>query len=99
MRHLCTLLLCLGFVPLALADEGDLKEARKRWLKGNYEEARDLFQKHVKDAKLGPAAAVGVSKSWASEGEYDKAKGTIREGVGDVREDVGKKVDDWQSGH
>jgi len=73
MRHLCTMLLCLGLVPQLLADAADLKEARQRWLKGNYEEARALFQKHLKDANLGPAAAVGVSRSWASEGEYDQA--------------------------
>ena len=53
---------------------GPLAEARQRLLKGNYEEARAAFEEAAKrDAKLAPAAAVGVSKTYREVGEYDKA--------------------------
>ena len=37
--------------------EGPLAEARQRWLRGNYEEARAQFEKLLTEEKQGPAAA------------------------------------------
>ena len=58
---------------LAPAQEASLKEARERWLRGNYEEARELYQDAAKDAKLRNGAAIGLSRCAQSIGEYDKA--------------------------
>ncbi len=58
---------------------------------GRLEQARGTIKEKVGEAT--------DNERMQREGEYDKAKGNIREGVGDVREDVDKKVDDWQRGH
>src|SRR5438309_1069725 len=61
-----------------------LAEARQRWLRGNYEEARALYETLAKDAfGRSPkdityaAAVIGVSRSLQSQGEYDKALDVI----------------------
>jgi hypothetical protein len=61
-KHLFAGLFALVFLPLAVAAPPTLKEARQRWLRGNYGEARDLFETLAKDAKLRPAAPVGLSR-------------------------------------
>ncbi len=74
MRYLpACLLLLVGLAPLAAADAPTLKEARQRWLHGNYAEARARYQELLKDAKLRAPAAIGLSRTWESQGEYDKA--------------------------
>src|SRR5713101_6536653 len=65
--------LLLLFSSLAWADNPGLHEARQRWLHGNYEEARELYQAAAKDAQQHDAAIIGVSRTWESQGEYDKA--------------------------
>ncbi len=61
---------------------GPLSEARQRLLKGNYEEARAAFEEAAKkDAKLRPAAAVGISRAFREVGEYDKALATLTEAL------------------
>ncbi|GIW83011.1 MAG: hypothetical protein KatS3mg105_4818 [Gemmatales bacterium] len=50
-----------------------LDEARTRWLKGNYEEARELYEQLAKNAKYRASATVGISRTWQSQGDYDKA--------------------------
>lgn len=50
-----------------------LKEARQRWLHGNYEEARSLYEELARDAKTRVLATVGLSRALESKGEYDKA--------------------------
>jgi len=64
----------------ALAAEPTLAEARQRWLHGNYEEARALYEALSKepagrDAKgtAYAAARIGVSRALQSQGDYDKA--------------------------
>src|SRR5947208_1120656 len=66
---------CLGLVlPAAtLAAEPTLKDARSRWLHGNYEEARAAYEELAKAPKAPAAVYVGLSRSWQSVGEYDKA--------------------------
>ena len=75
-RFLSCLLLLLGCVSFAHAEDkpkGPLAEARLHWLKGNYAEARELYQAKAKDEKLLAAATVGVARTYLSEGEPDKA--------------------------
>src|SRR5262249_11665422 len=73
MRHLSAALLVFAVASLAAADEATLKQARERWLRGNYEEARELYDDAAKDAKVRDAAAIGLSRCDQSIGEYDKA--------------------------
>jgi tetratricopeptide (TPR) repeat protein len=50
-----------------------LKEARQRLLRGNYAEAREQYAELAKQAANRAPAAVGTSRAWQAEGEYDKA--------------------------
>ncbi len=57
---------------------GDLAEARKRLLAGNYEEARGAFAEAAKkDAKLAPLAAIGTAQTFREVGEFEKALDTL----------------------
>jgi tetratricopeptide (TPR) repeat protein len=59
-------------VPSPLAD------ADQRLYKGNYDEARELYAELAKtDAKLKPAAAVGIAETYRLVGEYTKALDTL----------------------
>jgi tetratricopeptide (TPR) repeat protein len=77
MRPLCAICLVFGIASLAQADGPAYREARQRWLRGNYEEARAQYEKLVKDAKFGVPAIIGVSQTWQSEGQYDKALSVV----------------------
>jgi tetratricopeptide (TPR) repeat protein len=55
----------------------DPKEARQRWLHGNYEEARVLYEELAKQPAQRVAAAIGKSRALESMGEYDKALAAI----------------------
>ncbi|MCE9529947.1 MAG: tetratricopeptide repeat protein [Planctomycetes bacterium] len=78
---------CLVFlvaVATAHADEqpkNPLAEARLRWLKGNYAEARELYEAKLKDEKLQTVAAIGVARTYVSEGEYAKALEVLADGL------------------
>src|SRR5262245_42060901 len=72
---LALLLTCL--VRPAAADEAALKEARRRWLAGNYAEALDKYRALEKHPKYRVAAVIGASLCLESDGEYDKALETI----------------------
>ena len=60
---------------LAVAEGGEpsLKNAQQRLLRGNYAEARELFETLAKQPQHKIAAAIGICHTWQSEGEYDKA--------------------------
>jgi tetratricopeptide (TPR) repeat protein len=73
MRYLCFLPLLLALAAPVLAEGPSAKEARQRWLRGNYEEAREQYEELAKDPKQKDAAALGLSRTWQSLGEYDKA--------------------------
>jgi hypothetical protein len=60
LRAVC--LLCLTALP-ALAQEPSLKEARQRWLHGNYKEAQALYETLAKDPKQQVPATLGLSRS------------------------------------
>lgn len=70
--HLLAYFSVFCFLPPAVAAP-TLKEARERWLRGNYGEARELYETLAQDAKLRAAATVGLSRTLESEGEYEKA--------------------------
>jgi tetratricopeptide (TPR) repeat protein len=78
-----TFLVLIG-VGAAAAEESPLKDARKLWLKGNYAEARSKYEKRAKEARFKAAAAVGISRTWQSEGEYDKALAVIEKALGEL---------------
>ena len=75
MGRLCARLLlpCLlalaGLERSAAADPSPLAEARERWLRGNYEEARADYGALAKDPKNKVAAAIGLSRVFQSQGQ------------------------------
>src|SRR5262249_10841725 len=73
MRYLSACLVALAAASLARAGGAPLKEARERLLRGNYGEAREHYADLAKDPKHPAAAAVGTSRAWQAEGQYDKA--------------------------
>ena len=77
MRVACTILFVLALNGPVRAEGPTPAEARERWLHGNYDEARTLYEALAKDAKTRDAAALGVSKTWQSQGEYDKALAAV----------------------
>ncbi|NBO92815.1 MAG: tetratricopeptide repeat protein [Planctomycetia bacterium] len=74
MRALVGLWLIITCVTTQAAN---LKEARTRWLKGNYEEAQEQYEELLKDAKLRGPASIGLSRTLESQGLYDKAQEVI----------------------
>jgi cellulose synthase operon protein C len=82
-KHLFACLFLLGYLPFALAAPPTLQEARERWLRGSYGEAREMFETLAKDAKLRAAATIGLSRALESEGEYDKALAIIEAALKD----------------
>ncbi|MFQ3593707.1 MAG: tetratricopeptide repeat protein, partial [Gemmataceae bacterium] len=76
MRTLLAWLLCVGIVSAAT-----LKEARTRWLKGNYEEAQEQFEDLLKDPKSRVPATIGLSRTLESQGLYDKALEVVAKAV------------------
>ena len=69
----CLFLLC----AVTVLPAASLKEARLRWLKGNYEEAQADYEELVKVAKFRSPASIGLSKALQSQGEYDKALAVV----------------------
>src|SRR5580692_2465426 len=88
MRLFVVVILLLPAAVLGAVDKpkSPLAEARLRWLKGNYAEARDLYQQQLKDEKLRAAAAIGIARTHVSEGNAIKAL--------DVLDEALKKADD-----
>ncbi|HYV37182.1 MAG TPA: tetratricopeptide repeat protein, partial [Gemmataceae bacterium] len=71
MRYLVSCLLLFAAVGPAHAGPPTLKDANERLLRGNYAEARGLFEAAAKQNKV--VAAIGINRAWQSEGQYDKA--------------------------
>jgi len=59
------------------AQEPSLAEARQRWLRGNYDEARSLYEAAARIPKHKDLAALGLSKVRQSQGEYEAALAVI----------------------
>jgi tetratricopeptide (TPR) repeat protein len=81
-------LLLLAVPPLVLADGPTLKDARRRLLRGNYEEARSLYEDLAKDAKDRVPAAIGLSRALESKGEYDQAQAALDDALKDSPKDA-----------
>jgi tetratricopeptide (TPR) repeat protein len=68
---------------MAAAARSSPADARKRWLHGNTAEARSLYEALA----VSPQRALGLSRCWQSEGEYDKAADVVdaalKDGPGD----------------
>jgi cellulose synthase operon protein C len=88
-KHLLACLFAVYLTALATAAEPTLKEARARWLHGNYGEAREQYEALAKDVKLRPAATVGLSRALESEGEYDQALQVVEAALKDSPKDAG----------
>jgi cellulose synthase operon protein C len=73
MSNLVTAIVVLLVNFVGWADGSSLKEARERWLKGNYAEAKSLYEQLAKDPASRVPATIGLSKALQSQGEYDKA--------------------------
>lgn len=67
--------------PKPKKPEGPLAEARQRWLRGNYEEARAAYEKLLDDDKTRAPAAIGLARAWLSEGNRDNALAALDEAV------------------
>jgi tetratricopeptide (TPR) repeat protein len=77
------LVVLLGAGTLTAQDAG-LKTARQRLLRGDYAEARGMFTALAKEARFRAAAAIGLSRVWQSEGEYEKALDAVESALKDV---------------
>lgn len=66
----CLILLSAAF---GRADDAALKEARQRWLRGNYAEAAKLYEKLAQDPAHRVVATIGWSRALESTGDYGKA--------------------------
>jgi tetratricopeptide (TPR) repeat protein len=77
MWRWCACLLLFAVVAHAGADAPTPAAARQRWLRGNYAEARALYEQLANDPNHRVAAAVGLSRGWESDGEYDKAAAAV----------------------
>jgi len=86
MKTMRTLLAVLMFPALAKAGDA-LQDARKSFLRGDYGEAREKYQDLAKVAKTRAAAAIGVSKTYQSEGKYDQAQSVVEEALKDLAAD------------
>jgi cellulose synthase operon protein C len=73
MNNVAAGVLVLVSAQLAWADASALKEARERWLRGNYAEAKSLYEKLSQDPATRVPATIGLSKALQSQGQYDKA--------------------------
>jgi tetratricopeptide (TPR) repeat protein len=77
MQRSAAIVVVLVSAAAIRADEPTLQEARERLLRGNYAEARELYTALARDAKNKPAAVIGLSRAWDSEGQYDKSLSVI----------------------
>ena len=85
--------------PKPKKPEGPLAEARQRWLRGNAAEARAAYEKLL-DKTHATAAAIGVARTWLSEGNHEKALEALKKADGDAdllaaRADVYLQTGKW----
>src|SRR5262249_29421933 len=84
MKHLYSCLFLLSVSVAAAADGPSLPSARQRWLRGNYDEARAQYEELAKNPAHRAAATVGLSQTWQSQGEYDKALAVLDAALRDL---------------
>jgi tetratricopeptide (TPR) repeat protein len=76
-RFLCACLLVVAVPALAAAQSPALKAARQRLLRGNIEEAIAAYEALAKDPAQKNAAALGLSRAYQAQGEYDRALAVV----------------------
>jgi tetratricopeptide (TPR) repeat protein len=77
MKHLWSGLVLIGLAAPAVADGPSLTDARQRWLRGNYEEAREQFEALRRQPATQAAATIGLSRVCESVGDYEQALGVL----------------------
>src|SRR5438874_1407657 len=77
MRRWCACLLVLAACGFAAGADPTPAAARQRWLRGNTAEARALYETLAKEPKHAVLAAIGLSRAWESDGEYDKSAAVV----------------------
>src|SRR5262249_48446527 len=82
------LLALAGARPGAAAEPTTPAEARERWLRGNYEEARADYEALLKDPQHKVAAAIGLSQALQSQGQYDQALAAVETALADTPKDA-----------
>jgi tetratricopeptide (TPR) repeat protein len=55
-----------------------LSEARERWLRGNFDEAMEQYQKLLDEPNSKVAATIGIARVQQSQGDYPQARETIQ---------------------
>lgn len=85
IRPICLL---LAFVSASLSADPPLKDARRRWLRGDNAGAMDKYQAALKDPALAVEASLGVSRCHETKGEYDKALEAIETCLKDHAKDA-----------
>lgn len=87
MKHLSAFwLVVLASAPLHAGST--LKEARQALLRGNYAEACEDYEELLKNPKTRVAAALGISKAFQSQGEYDKSLQVVETALKDQTKNV-----------
>jgi cellulose synthase operon protein C len=88
LRFFCCLFLALPCLaddepktPKAKKPDTPLAEARQRWLRGNYDEARAQYEKLLDDEKARAAAAVGLARTFQSVGDDAKALTALEDAI------------------
>lgn len=82
MRTLAALFILVTATPLLPAGEPTLAQARERWLRGNYAEARGLYETLAKKPAAFVPATVGIAASLRSEGRHDEALALLEAALG-----------------
>src|SRR5262245_1523799 len=82
------LLALAGTGPGHAADPVTPAEARERWLRGNYEEARADYEALAKEPAHKAAAAVGLSRVLQSQGQYEQALAAVEAGLAGAPKDA-----------
>ncbi len=77
MRRVSLLTLLLVLVCNFASAAPTLKDARTRWLHGNYEEALETYEQLAREAKTRAAASLGVSRVHEALGNHDKALAAV----------------------
>jgi tetratricopeptide (TPR) repeat protein len=81
LRTLLAFILVISAAPHRLCATEDssqkLAAARSHWLHGRYEEAAAGYEELVADAKIGPAAAIGLSRCQEAVGKWPEAAATL----------------------
>jgi tetratricopeptide (TPR) repeat protein len=72
----------------AAAEPVTLTEARERWLRGNYEEAREDFEALAKNTGSKGPVAIGLSCVLQSQGQYDQALTVLEAAVAQAANDA-----------